>query len=576
MKAMKNKTRLFASVSLLALAAVSIISYQNLAPVVNDQTTVQIKYFYDRDGNVVNILDNVRGSLVQTFTYDGLARVTSARFPNAGPLLPAGRTNLGGDITYSKSGNITSYTEFGAPSTKLNYHPTLNVLASTSGSEARAFSYNQYGAVTSDGVRSFGYDNNQNLISSGPINSAPTVYNTYDAEDFRVKKVNTNGKTTYFVYVGGKILYETTQSPAETVAKEYFYANTNLIGTRKLTACASCPTPSIEYAYHHSNPVASTIALSNESGALTRERYNIYGRSVTLSNNLPTQTAFKKGTDVRYAGHVSDDETGLIYMNSRFYDPAVGRFMSMDIDSFSDSNMQSFNRYAYANNNPNKFVDPDGKNPVVAAGVVVLEVAALGYTVYDTYQTYQEKGAGAAVKTFATSAALTLTPIGMYKAAPRVAAQLAAWRAARAAGIAARAAERGVAQLTRNEKAFKLLNGDGMRFALKDIKDGDTFHAIKSELDNGESVIAMLKDGPRNGGHASLNTVLQGEPTHRSASALGTIRFSRAVDGKWSVEISGRARQTNNMGQDRLKDFIQKNTDIEVTHTTPGSLTQRF
>jgi len=60
-----------------------------------------------------------------------------------------------------------------------------------------------------------------------------------------------------------------------------------------------------------------------------------------------------------------DRETGLSYFGARYYDPVVGRFMGVDPKAFSAEDIYSFNRYAYANDNPHKFVDPDGKNPVL-------------------------------------------------------------------------------------------------------------------------------------------------------------------------------------------------------------------
>ncbi|MFT6835250.1 MAG: hypothetical protein ACJA0H_001286 [Francisellaceae bacterium] len=48
-------------------------------------------------------------------------------------------------------------------------------------------------------------------------------------------------------------------------------------------------------------------------------------------------------------------------MQARYYDPVIGRFYSNDPIAFRD--IHSFNRYAYANNNPYKYTDPNGKNP---------------------------------------------------------------------------------------------------------------------------------------------------------------------------------------------------------------------
>jgi RHS repeat-associated protein len=62
-----------------------------------------------------------------------------------------------------------------------------------------------------------------------------------------------------------------------------------------------------------------------------------------------------------YTGHVNDPDTGLVYMQARYYDPAVGRFLSVDPVAPMAGNAFNFNRYDYANNNPALNIDPDGR-----------------------------------------------------------------------------------------------------------------------------------------------------------------------------------------------------------------------
>ncbi len=62
-----------------------------------------------------------------------------------------------------------------------------------------------------------------------------------------------------------------------------------------------------------------------------------------------------------YTGHVDDPETNLIYMQHRYYDAATGRFVSVDPVSPTAANIFSFNRYDYANDNPARYIDPDGR-----------------------------------------------------------------------------------------------------------------------------------------------------------------------------------------------------------------------
>jgi 5-methylcytosine-specific restriction endonuclease McrA len=72
---------------------------------------------------------------------------------------------------------------------------------------------------------------------------------------------------------------------------------------------------------------------------------------------------------------------GLTYMGARYYDPLIGRFMGVDPVGFMDSNIHSFNRYAYANNNPSRFVDPDGHSPIDLA-FLAYDLGKLGVAIY--------------------------------------------------------------------------------------------------------------------------------------------------------------------------------------------------
>ena len=104
--------------------------------------------------------------------------------------------------------------------------------------------------------------------------------------------------------------------------------------------------------YVHTDALGSVVALTDQSRTVVERReYEPYGTQLT-----PT---VQDGPG--YTGHVQDAATGLTYMQQRYYDPIVGRFLSVDPVTANSSTGANFNRYWYANNNPYKFIDPDGR-----------------------------------------------------------------------------------------------------------------------------------------------------------------------------------------------------------------------
>lgn len=64
---------------------------------------------------------------------------------------------------------------------------------------------------------------------------------------------------------------------------------------------------------------------------------------------------------VGYANHLHDEVRGLVYMQARYYDTHIGRFLSVDPVVGTPGQLADFNRYAYGRNNPYRYVDPDGR-----------------------------------------------------------------------------------------------------------------------------------------------------------------------------------------------------------------------
>ena len=95
--------------------------------------------------------------------------------------------------------------------------------------------------------------------------------------------------------------------------------------------------------------------MDHGGNTLWTERYTPFGEKLVD----PAANADNQG----FTGHVEDSQTGLTYMQARYYNAVTGHFPSNDPVGFAEGGVQFFNRYAYAFNNPVNLVDPDGRNP---------------------------------------------------------------------------------------------------------------------------------------------------------------------------------------------------------------------
>ena len=130
-----------------------------------------------------------------------------------------------------------------------------------------------------------------------------------------------------------------------------------------------------EVFYLHTDIHGNVVAETDENGAVVRRyEYEPYGLPI---GEIPDGPGF--------TGHDMDGESGLIYMQQRYYDPSIGVFLSIDPMAVDTATAWNFNRYNYAANNPYKYIDKDGRaicvvfppTPVCAAGAVKVAEAAL-------------------------------------------------------------------------------------------------------------------------------------------------------------------------------------------------------
>lgn len=133
-----------------------------------------------------------------------------------------------------------------------------------------------------------------------------------------------------------------------------------------------------ETIYYHNDALGSPIIATDQGGSpLWREAYSPYGsrllyesreKSCDAGSCVPIESIWDEKH--WYTGKLEETRTGIQYFGARWYEPELGRFLSVDPLQFRDDNAFSFNRYAYANGNPYRYIDPDGRE-VVQVGISV-------------------------------------------------------------------------------------------------------------------------------------------------------------------------------------------------------------
>lgn len=290
-------------------------------------TVSSFEYQYDTDGNVETITDH--NGKVSRFTYD------SNRGYLTSELLPNGNTVA---YQYDAVGNRISRKESKLDQTVVSDQTfTYNATNQLQG----GFVFNDRGYLTASGTSTYKWDAGGRLTQvtkMTPFGFEHSYY-AYDYLGRRVKQT-VGGKSTNFLYDGlsNRIIAEYDGSGVLT--KQYTWSPTGVL----LSLTADGKTY-----YTVRNGRGDIVQLTDAAGEVKAwYQYDAWGKMVGHSND-----AIWSLNPYRYAGYRYDDNTGLYYLNARYYDPTFGRFLSPDPESKTPD-------YLYAENNPNRYTDPTG------------------------------------------------------------------------------------------------------------------------------------------------------------------------------------------------------------------------
>jgi RHS repeat-associated protein len=256
-----------------------------------------------------------------------------------------GTAQFGLQFGYDVLGRLT--TVGGALTQAFQYDDTGRIVYNSS---LGVYSYNavrQVNGVRSAGRMSLDYDNSGNATS---IDVLPFEWN----EDGRLVRSSSpaqgllewgydgSGDRTFKIVRGQRTFFFDDVVENGPLGRKLFYkAGARVIATRESFVL-----------WLHSDLSGSTRATTDATGAVVDLfSYEPFGSEV-LGTSSPATFGF--------AGRRFDDETGLVYMGSRYYHPRLGRFISADSIVPDAADPQSLDRYAFATNSPVRYVDPDG------------------------------------------------------------------------------------------------------------------------------------------------------------------------------------------------------------------------
>lgn len=132
------------------------------------------------------------------------------------------------------------------------------------------------------------------------------------------------------------------------------------------------------YYYYVRNGQNDVIRLiDGNNNTVVEYSYDSWGRQISCTGTLATTLGVQN--PFRYRGYIYDTETGLYYLQTRYYDPEVGRFINADIYVSTGQGVLGNNMYLYCGNNPIVRADDEGDfwNLIAAAVVVAVTVVVV-------------------------------------------------------------------------------------------------------------------------------------------------------------------------------------------------------
>ena len=327
----------------------------------------EIRYTYDELGNITEIYNG--NNMVVKYCYDELSQ-----------LIRENNKEQNKTITYEYDGggNLLNKKEYDYTEQEITIQPTkiieyiynnANWKDQLTSYDGKEISYDAVGNIISYNGNEYTWQNGREL--STLVNNDKNLNISYKYNDDGIRTEKTvNGKTTKYYLDGNIVIFE------DRNGDKLFYQydeNNNLIGF----------TYNDEQYYYIRNGQNDIIGILNkEFKKVASYSYDSCGNLISVKdeNNNDVTTNNKHIGNIneyRYKGYRYDSETELYYLNNRYYDSEIGRFINEDSFMATGNNMLQHNMYMYCNNNPIIYMDREGEAFSIATFIGTIVIAAL-------------------------------------------------------------------------------------------------------------------------------------------------------------------------------------------------------
>ena len=338
-------------------------------------------YTYDSAGRIATYAPSVAAKYAEQYTYDELEQLTKVTKDNK---------TVASD-TYDTAGNIlTAQNATGTHTYTYGNADWRDLLTAYDG---HAFAYEQSATGKPSGNPTTYYNGTEYGMTWKMGNQLATASKTgksmtfsYDADGIRTSKTVASGnKTVTYSYLtqDGKVMRQEWDEDGVNYQLDFFYDTQG----KPLAVIYRQNGDGLSYYYLTNQqgdvtklykPVAVSGGTKVNMVEIATYSYDPWGKA-TVTVNTGSQITSNDRTlasinPLRYRGYYQDVETGFYYLQSRYYDPVIGRFINADLPEYaalSATDITGTNLFAYCKNDPINHADEDGEWLNLVIGAVV-------------------------------------------------------------------------------------------------------------------------------------------------------------------------------------------------------------